>query len=76
MEQPERLAQVFALLVNAHYQTSPNDLFALLQDEAMTLFVAYQGEVCVGCVLAVREGELDAPTIEAIQLGTRRPKGI
>ncbi|GHX64940.1 tRNA(Met) cytidine acetyltransferase [Vibrio cholerae] len=75
VEQPERLAQVFALLVNAHYQTSPNDLFALLQDEAMTLFVAYQGEVCVCCVLAVREGELDAPTIEAIQLGTRRPKG-
>ncbi|MFG0607328.1 GNAT family N-acetyltransferase [Vibrio mimicus] len=75
VQQPERLAQVFALLVNAHYQTSPNDLFSLLGDETMRLFTAYQGEVCVGCVLAVREGALDEGLIEAIQLGTRRPKG-
>ncbi|EEX64874.1 tRNA(Met) cytidine acetyltransferase TmcA [Vibrio metoecus] len=75
VHQPERLAQVFSLLVNAHYQTSPNDLFSLLNDDAMTLFGAYQGDVCVGCVWAVREGELDDALIDAIQRGTRRPKG-
>ncbi|AMG01700.1 tRNA(Met) cytidine acetyltransferase TmcA [Vibrio mimicus] len=75
VQQPESLAEVFALLVNAHYQTSPNDLFSLLNDEAMTLFVAYRAERCVGCLLAVKEGELDETLIEAIQLGTRRPKG-
>ncbi|MGL4827855.1 MAG: GNAT family N-acetyltransferase, partial [Vibrio sp.] len=75
VQQPERLAEVFALLVNAHYQTSPNDLFSLLNDEAMTLFVAYRAAQCVGCLLAVSEGELDETLIEAIQLGTRRPKG-
>jgi len=75
VQQPQRLASVFSLLVNAHYQTSPNDLFSLLNDEAMTLFVVYQQQQCVGCLLAVQEGQLDDRLIDAIQFGTRRPKG-
>lgn len=72
---PELTRQCFALLVNAHYQTSPNDLFHLLSDPAIRLFVWLQEQVCLGCLLVVEEGGLDSALIEQIQRGTRRPKG-
>lgn len=75
LKQPELLTNIFSLLVNAHYQTSPNDLLHLLSDEAMTVYVARFRQQIVGCVLAVREGELETDLIEQIQLGKRRPKG-
>lgn len=73
--QPERLAAIFTLLANAHYQTSPNDLFLLLSDPAMRLFIVSQQEQILGCILAVAEGELEDELIHQIQLGKRRPKG-
>lgn len=74
-EQPQMLRSCFALLVNAHYQTSPNDLMLLLDDESIQLYAAFVDEVCVGCVLTVQEGGLDTDTVSQIQLGKRRPKG-
>lgn len=71
---PELLRTCFALLVNAHYQTSPNDLMLLLEDEAIQLFAAFNHGDCLGCMLTVCEGELEPTLIESIQQGNRRPK--
>lgn len=73
--QPHLLRACFALLVNAHYQTSPNDLMLLLADEAIQLHALMQGPHCLGCMLTVEEGKLESELIEQIQLGKRRPKG-
>ncbi|KOO03239.1 GNAT family N-acetyltransferase [Vibrio nereis] len=75
LQQPQLLRACFALLVNAHYQTSPNDLMLLLADDAIQLYASFSGDVCIGCVLTVQEGELDEALIEQIQQGKRRPKG-
>ncbi|MGF1909431.1 GNAT family N-acetyltransferase [Vibrio kasasachensis] len=74
-ESPEILTQCFALLVNAHYQTTPNDLFLLLSDSAMKFFAVFDGINCIGCIVGVEEGGLDKDTAEQVLLGKRRPKG-
>ncbi|MDF2153115.1 GNAT family N-acetyltransferase [Vibrio sp. CAU 1672] len=75
IEQPQLMRSCFALLVNAHYQTAPNDLLQLLDDPCCHLYLASVGENHVGVIMAVEEGRLDAALIEAIQSGKRRPKG-
>jgi len=75
LEQPELLHQIFSLLVNAHYQTSPNDLFHLLGDENMGVYYALHDNSVVACILYVCEGELEPDLIRDIQLGRRRPRG-
>ncbi|MGR5118781.1 GNAT family N-acetyltransferase [Vibrio astriarenae] len=69
------LRQAFALLVNAHYQTTPNDLFSLLGDTQSQLYTLYSKQQLVGCLLTVKEGELSEELITDIALGRRRPKG-
>ncbi|WP_394143568.1 GNAT family N-acetyltransferase [Vibrio atypicus] len=72
---PELLRACFALLVNAHYQTAPSDLMLLLEDDAIRLYASFQGDTCIGCILAVEEGNIEQALIEQIQQGKRRPKG-
>ncbi|QLK47696.1 tRNA(Met) cytidine acetyltransferase [Vibrio owensii] len=72
---PSVLKTCFALLVNAHYQTSPNDLLHLLQDEHCQIYVAQNNNEVVGVMLTVQEGNLDSNLVKDIQLGKRRPKG-
>ena len=70
------LYDCFALLVNAHYQTTPNDLVYILDDPSVHLFVAQNQEgKSIGCVLVNQEGALDAQLVEQITRGERRPKG-
>ncbi len=69
---------LFALLINAHYQTTPNDFLFMLEDECCHVFACYaKGDMdrVVGCVLAIEEGSLEDELIKDIQLGKRRPKG-
>ncbi|KOO14948.1 ATPase [Vibrio xuii] len=75
VEQPKLLRSCFALLVNAHYQTSPNDLMLLLSDPAIELYVWQQNGQCLGCILTVEEGNLSPELINDVQLGKRRPRG-
>lgn len=69
------LRNAFSLLVSAHYQTSPNDFFQLLNDPSQQLYLLMSDKVCVGVLLAVEEGHLDNDLVEDIQRGIRRPKG-
>ncbi|NUW70658.1 tRNA(Met) cytidine acetyltransferase TmcA [Vibrio coralliilyticus] len=73
--QPRLLRSCFALLVNAHYQTSPNDLMLLLEDDAIQLYAAFSEQDCLGCMLTIKEGGLEESLIESVQLGQRRPRG-
>lgn len=71
-----RLRDCFALLVNAHYQTSPNDLVHILQDPKVHLFVCQDSEGrSIGCVLVNREGGVEPELVLPIMAGERRPKG-
>ncbi|ELP5726909.1 tRNA(Met) cytidine acetyltransferase [Vibrio vulnificus] len=69
------MRECFALLVNAHYQTSPNDLMQLLSDDASQLWIAQINDAVIGCLLTVEEGGLESDLIEQVQLGKRRPSG-
>ncbi|CAM3969150.1 tRNA(Met) cytidine acetyltransferase TmcA [Vibrio neonatus] len=69
------LRKAFGLLVNAHYQTSPNDVFQLLDDRNVCLYqVLLEGDVA-GVILGYREGGLSEAQLQDIQLGRRRPAG-
>ncbi len=75
LSNPRLLRSCFALLVNAHYQTSPNDLLHLLQDQSSSIYVATSNDNLIGVLLTVEEGGLDENIITEIQLGKRRPPG-
>ncbi|WP_093269909.1 GNAT family N-acetyltransferase [Vibrio xiamenensis] len=75
MSSPDRFEQLFALLVQAHYQTSPNDFVSLLADDAICIYAALVEDRIVGCLVTVTEGGLDCERIRDIQLGKQRPRG-
>jgi len=50
--------QMFRLLVQAHYQTSPNDLQLLLSAPNLKIILAKQNEQLIGVVLCVKEGKI------------------
>ncbi|MCF6254611.1 MAG: GNAT family N-acetyltransferase, partial [Thiomicrorhabdus sp.] len=49
---------LFQLLVQAHYQTSPNDLQLLLSAPNLKIVVAKQSDQLIGVVLCVEEGKI------------------
>ena len=74
-ENRQLLAQAFALLVNAHYQTEPSDLQTLLNETSQSLLLAMRnGEVVAACMLVV-EGELQGDIAEEVYRSRRRLKG-
>lgn len=52
------LHAVFELLVQAHYQTSPNDLQQLLSAPNLKIITAKQGHLLLGVVLCIEEGKI------------------
>ncbi|MCZ8488997.1 hypothetical protein O9992_23140 [Vibrio lentus] len=55
----KKLQQCFSL-VDAHYQTSPNDLMQFLNNPAIHLYAAWQQDICLGWgKLVTEEGGLD-----------------
>ncbi|MGF1777344.1 GNAT family N-acetyltransferase [Vibrio nomapromontoriensis] len=75
LRQSPLLPQAFALLVNAHYQTSPNDLMLLLQDDNVELHIITIDQRVVASMLVHYEGALSIETVDSIMLGLSRPKG-
>jgi len=55
---PKTLHALFSLLVQAHYQTSPNDLQQLLSAPNLTILTASQNSTLVGVILCVKEGKI------------------
>ncbi|WNJ97955.1 GNAT family N-acetyltransferase [Vibrio ruber] len=75
LNEPELFANIFALLTNAHYQTTPNDLMGILSDSNISVLVAQSAHHIVGCILAIQEGPLSLAAVDKIQHGLHRPKG-
>ncbi len=69
------LRSLFALLLAAHYQTSPNDLARLLDDDSIIVWVgSVAGELVSACVIN-EECRLNAELSDAVVAGQRRLKG-
>lgn len=69
------LRSLFALLLAAHYQTSPNDLARLLDDDSIIVWVgSVAGELVSACVIN-EECRLNAELSRAVVAGQRRLKG-
>ena len=70
------LPQFYGLMTLAHYRTSPLDLRRLFDANSQYFFTAESEQNLLGAVWALKEGGIeDVALIEAIQQGTRRPKG-
>jgi tRNA(Met) cytidine acetyltransferase len=75
-EDSQRLKQVIALLVTAHYQTSPSDVRMILDDPNLHIGLLETDNVVIAVVLLLLEGGIDdACLAQNIIEGTRRPKG-
>ncbi len=69
------LAQVFGLLVSAHYRTRPFDLRQLLDGPSLSVFGMRHGNHLVGIALLAREGGLAPELAREIWAGRRRVRG-
>ncbi|MCO6413968.1 MAG: tRNA(Met) cytidine acetyltransferase [Thiogranum sp.] len=69
------LAEIFGLLVLAHYRTRPLDLRHLLDGPNVSIHVLRSNGHVAGTVLVAGEGGFDAPVARAICAGESRPHG-
>ena len=69
------LSELFGLLVQAHYQTTPADLRNLLDGPNITVWLSrYQGHIVAAALLA-KEGGFDDVLAQQVWQGERRPRG-
>ena len=74
-ENESLLSDVFALLVNAHYQTKPSDLRTLLDAPNMSVWIMRHNDSLVAAMLVAKEGPIDDELVVPIWRGERRPRG-
>jgi len=70
-----KLAQLFSLLVFAHYRTSPADFKYLLDDECVRIYSLDYQNSNLAVLVVNQEGGFDSALSTAIYRGERRPKG-
>lgn len=76
IREPELLQSVFELMVDAHYQTSPDDLVRMLDAGQHIHIVSNVQNVLVAVALTNMEGgEVLQPLVNEISQGTRRIPG-
>jgi len=68
----ELLCAVYGLLVQAHYQTTPNDLRNILDAPQLQIFAQYCGATLTGAALVALEGNIPADLHIPIVENTRR----
>lgn len=73
--EPQRLRDVFGLLMHAHYRTTPGDLHRMLDAPNLALHAAWHEDRCVGACLVAEEGGLPPELCDAIAFGGRRLRG-
>ncbi|RTE87747.1 MULTISPECIES: GNAT family N-acetyltransferase [Gammaproteobacteria] len=71
----EEKESCFSLLVDAHYQTSPNDFKLLLDNPNQYLVLQKRGPLLIGVAWLSEEGPLISDLIDPITKGKRRPQG-
>ena len=71
----ELLKQAYALLMLAHYQTTPQDLRILLDHPDHIIHLCHVGDQLAGLAWVANEGGLDAELAQQIALGKRRIQG-
>ncbi len=69
------LKNIFNLLLIAHYQTRPSDLYQLMDAPHIHIIVAKHKETVVGIVLLGEEGGFETELADLVCSGKRRPKG-
>ena len=69
------LADIYQLLVIAHYQTRPSDLERMLSDPNIKIFIAMHSNQVVATALIMREGSLSNDLYKQIAQGKHRLTG-
>lgn len=69
------LGELFSLMVNAHYQTTPSDLRNLLDGPNICVWISCCRGQVVAAALTALEGGFDRRLSEAVYEGRRRPSG-
>ncbi|MFT5708057.1 MAG: tRNA(Met) cytidine acetyltransferase [Oceanospirillaceae bacterium] len=86
LEKPKKLQQLFSLLSQAHYRTTPNDLRIILDSPNMHLWIAIiDNQVIAACLVAIEgafkdftddnQGMAGEQLALAMYRGLRRPRG-
>jgi tRNA(Met) cytidine acetyltransferase len=75
MANEKLLGELFGLLVQAHYRTSPDDLRLLLDGPNIKVVVAVYDDAVVGGVLVSVEGNIEQQLHQPIEQGGRRVSG-
>lgn len=76
VQHPLMLYQAFNLLINSHYQTSPDDLQRLVTCPEYQMIITVEQNQVVGATLVVEEPNLLSELGDKIVLGQRRIKGF
>lgn len=70
-----KLSTIFALLVHAHYRTTPADLRQILDAPDIHLATLEHQGVTLAAALIGKEGNIPAELAELVYQGRRRPRG-
>lgn len=75
LDNEAKLTEIFALLINAHYRTSPTDLRQILDGPNISIATLEQHNQTLAAALIAREGNLNEVLSELVWQGRRRPRG-
>ncbi|AWL12483.1 tRNA(Met) cytidine acetyltransferase [Saliniradius amylolyticus] len=76
LAEPALTAELFNLMVDAHYQTTPDDLVRLMDAPDVRVYIAHRGYQICGALLIQLEGGTELEKIsDAVALGQRRVNG-
>ncbi len=76
LQTPDLLFNVFSLLINAHYQTSPDTFSSMLDSPEASIFILLKEGVLVATAITMHEGGKHLQSIaDDIAVGNRRPNG-